>query len=132
MLKLTSQNVKDLFQKVLFNDGEDTTNHVPVQGITVNVGLHPGRLEEIKPQVKELLEQLPQEFHKGHGGGTTFMSMPALADGSMWGEQRDAQELLLMGLATGYLTYCLPREMWMVLPGGVPYVVFDPNPKVGE
>lgn len=132
MLKLTSQNVKDLFQKVLFNDGEDTTNYVPVQGITISMGLHPGRLEEIKPQVKELLEQLPKEFHKDHGGGTTFMSMPALADGSMWGEQRNAQELLLMGLATGYLTYCLPREMWMVLPGGVPYVTFDPNPKVGE
>jgi hypothetical protein len=130
MLKLTSQNVKDLFQKVLFNDGEDHTNHVPVQGITINVGLHPGRLEEIKPQVAELLGQLSQDFHKDHGGGTSFMNMPALANGELWGEQHNAQELMVLGLATGYLSYCLPREMWMMLPGGVPYLMFDPNPKV--
>ena len=32
------------------------------------------------------------------------------------------QELLLLGLAIEKIEYLLPREMWSILPGGMPYI----------
>lgn len=37
------------------------------------------------------------------------------------GEQLNVQELMILGLGIGKVVYCLPREVWSVLPGGVPY-----------
>jgi len=28
-----------------------------------------------------------------------------------------------LGIASGKLSYLMPREMWKVLPGGMPYLV---------
>jgi hypothetical protein len=32
-------------------------------------------------------------------------------------------ELVCLGTAIGKLEYLMPREMWNVLPGGMPYIV---------
>jgi len=33
------------------------------------------------------------------------------------------EQLMLLGLAAGWLKYQLPRKLWTALAGGVPYVV---------
>lgn len=35
---------------------------------------------------------------------------------------------MALGLATGYMEYMLPREVWIALPGSVPYVIIHENP----
>ncbi|WP_139357176.1 hypothetical protein [Leptospira alexanderi] len=59
-LKLTSENVSNLFLKCLFLEGEDTTNFVKAEGVAITIGFHPERLRTNKTQIKELLDQLPQ------------------------------------------------------------------------
>ena len=39
----------------------------------------------------------------------------------MGGEQIDADRLMMLGMAIGKVKYLLPRNLWFILPGGVPY-----------
>ena len=32
---------------------------------------------------------------------------------------------MTLGLATGYMRYMFPKEMWMMLPGRVPYLILS-------
>ena len=33
------------------------------------------------------------------------------------------EDLFCLGIAIGKVQYCLPRETWSLLPGGVPYLM---------
>jgi len=61
MSKLTN----NAFMDCLFKEGEDTTNHVKVEGLTSMFGLHLQRLEEKRELVTALLAELPAEFKEG-------------------------------------------------------------------
>ena len=128
MLELTSSNINKIFMNCLFKDEEikgknpKDLNHVPVKGIMTNVGFHPERLESHREEVKELLSQLPEAFFKSKGGGWSFLNMPMNNKNEQWGEQRTAEQLLLIGMGLGLAEIQLPREMWSSLPGCVPYI----------
>jgi len=98
---------------------------VLVEGLVNNFIFHPGRLEEKRGDIKELLEMMPPEFFKETGGGMSFLKLPFDKNGNQWGEQPTAELLVAAGIAAGYVSYCLPREMWAMMPGGVPYIVID-------
>ncbi len=57
-----SSLVENAFMSCLFNEGEDTTNYVRVEGLWSTFGLHPQRLEEKRELVTALLAELPAEF----------------------------------------------------------------------
>ena len=114
--------VNQTFQKCLFKDGEDTTNQVQVEGITNIFGLHPQRLEEQRETVTALVAELPPIFKEGY----SFLKLCENKNGEQWtGLQRTMQELMVMAVGLELMSYCLPREVWPVLPGGVPYVIFN-------
>lgn len=54
-----------------------------------------------------------------------FLLFSFTRDGEHWGEHINCQELVCLAIGTGLANYCLSREFWRLLPGGVPYVVFD-------
>ena len=56
---LEPSTVTNLTAYCLFKDGESTDDAVMVEGITRNFGFHPGRLAEKKPEIVELLNELP-------------------------------------------------------------------------
>lgn len=131
MLDLTTENVSKIFMNCLFEDEEikgkspDELAHVPVKGIMTNVGFHPGRLESHREEVKELLSQLPETFFKSKGGGWSFLNMAMNNKNEQWGEQRTAEQLLLIGMGLGLAEIQLPREMWSTLPGSMPYLCIN-------
>jgi hypothetical protein len=43
--------------------------------------------------------------------------------GNHWAEHQTIDFLLCLGLATDQVAFCLPREIWAALPGGMPYFV---------
>ena len=90
---LTPQRVDAIFADCLFRDGEDTGKAVLVQGIVLNVGFHPGRLGSHKAEIEEMLAELPDEFKESSGGGI------------------------------GRVRLLVPREMWAIMPGGMPYYI---------
>jgi hypothetical protein len=112
-----------IMKDCLFQDGEDTTNHVEAEGVTVTVGLHPERLVSHEQEIEDELADLPEMFYASTGGGWSFLNGCLDKESNQWGEQYNVQELLLLGLAIGKVTYLFPRPYWEKLPGGVPYFV---------
>jgi hypothetical protein len=118
-MKLTAENVNTVFKDCLFKEGEDTASHVKAQVVMNTFGFHPKRLESHRADIKEMLAGLPPEFSKG--GGWSFLNACMDKDGAQWGEHRDIDILLALGIATGQARIDFPRELWSALPGGLPY-----------
>lgn len=125
-MKLTSEKVHEVFMNCLFKEDESTENHKIGEGVKTKVGFHPERLKESESTIVELLEELPTEFKKTGGGGWSFLNMCNDKNGNQWtGLHQSMDELVALGNATGKLSFQLPREMWDVLPGGMPYLVIN-------
>lgn len=118
-MELTGINVDKIFRACLFNEGEDTSNHVLAHGVRHKVGFHPGRLEEHRGDIESMLSQLSDDFTKQ--GGMSFLNACITKDGEHWGEHPTVDQLVCLGLAIGKVEYCFPRESWNILPGGMPY-----------
>jgi len=106
-----------------------------VEGLVHGFGFNPDKIKQHREEIKELLDQMPLEFHPagvGGGGGYTFLNLPFTRDGEQWGEQRDAEALLCLGIAAGMATILVPRSVWNMFPGGVPYCAIDTSEKSSE
>ena len=123
MTKLNTETVHNTFMNCLFKDGEPTEIHTIGEGVKLKVGFHPERLKEAEPLIVEMLDGLHDNFKKTGGGGWSFLNMCDDRDGNHWGDHRTMDELVTLGIATGKIAFLMPRDMWEVLPGGVPYLV---------
>ena len=125
---LTPNNVNEIFLDCLFEDGtteeEALEKGIIVEGITLKIGLDPDKLAKHKDDIISMLNQLPKEFHEKKGGGWSFLNACNRADGSQWtGLHKDMQELMILGMAIRRVKYSLPRDLWGVMSGGMPYFV---------
>lgn len=122
--KITATNMAQLvaetFAKCLYKEGEDTTGMIAVEGIAHNYGFHPERLQEQKEIIQALVAELPVQFKEGW----TFLNLCTTKDGEQWtGLHLSMEQLMVMAIGLDIMAYCMPREMWNILPGGVPYVI---------
>ena len=126
-MELTAANIKSVIHDCLFTADElangTPTDYVAAEGVMMQVGFHPGRLESHREDVRSMLGQLADDLMHDKGGGMSLMNMPFTKDGTQYGEQRDADALYLLGSALGLAKYVLPRPMWSMFPGGMPYIV---------
>lgn len=102
-------------------DGLAPEGAIFVEGVMTTFGFHPDRLETHREEVRDWLSQLDDNFMKDKGGGWSFTQVPFTKSGEQWGEQRDAQNLLVLGEGLGLVKNQMPREIWEALPGGMPY-----------
>jgi len=125
MTTIDPEQVSTIFEDCLFKEDEDTSEYVVTEGITLNVGFHPGRLEGYKQIVGEMLALLPAEFlsvERGGGGGWSFLNACNDVNGHQWtGLHQTMEQLMLLGVGTEQVQYQLPKDMWSALPGGMPY-----------
>lgn len=125
---LNPDAVDKLMRYCLYKDNEIVGGGVPdgailVEGIVKKYGFHPGRIAEKKEEIRALLAELPDQFRIEVGGGWSFLNACNDRHGNQWtGEHRIMEILFCLGIATGLAEWQLTREMWMVLPGGMPYV----------
>lgn len=127
---LTSVAVELLFKECLFTEGEAVNDAVciPVNGIMVNVGFHPGRIEERVERIEALLAELDPTFLDivaGGKGGWSFLQLCNDRHDRLWGQHPDCERLMMLGLGIGKVSYLMPRDMWSALPGGMPYIVVN-------
>ena len=123
-MNLTAEKVHTVFMKCLFKEGEQTDNHKIGQGVMIKVGFNPERLKENEPVIIEMINDLPDEFKKTGGGGISFLNMCNDKNGNQWADlHKTMDELVVLGNAIGKLSFLMPKEMWSVLPGGMPYLV---------
>ena len=121
---LTTEKVEKLFVDCLFKDGENTEEHIPIKGITINVGFNPDRLEESKESIMTLLKELPETFMESKGGGMSFLNACTDKNGRQWtGFHQSMEKLFLLGIGIKKVSMPMPKELWKALPGGVPYFI---------
>ena len=102
-------------------DGQPPADTVLVDGVVRKYGLHPQRLESHRAEVETWLAALPREFRAKEGGGWSFLKACMDEDGNQWGEHVNMEQLFVLGMGLRPAKCLLPREMWSVLPGGMPY-----------
>lgn len=147
-MKLTAKAVQDVLTKCFYTDAEigpavpkePPVGAVCAEAVRAKYAFHPKRLEAAKPEIAGLLQGLPDLFHeapsklsdgdlirdgRNPGGGWSFLNACMTRDDVQWGEHSNVDELLALGVAAGYVRWSMPREMWRVLPGGVPYFIID-------
>ncbi len=122
MTKLTAEAVEAVLLSALPETKDTQGECVEIQGVMGTFRLQKRSLQEQSLTIKELLAQLPNEFYADEGGGWSFLNMCTTANGSLWGQQRDVNNLIVLGLGLELVSFLMPRELWEALPGGMPYV----------
>lgn len=127
MAKLSADAVTAVMKRVLFTDAELAAagggvpdGAVIVDGLVRKFGFHPARVAAEKPAIDSLLAELPDNFKLNGGGGWSFLNGCMDRDGQQWGEQRDVEALVCLGIGAGSASWVM-KDMANVLPGGVPY-----------
>lgn len=134
MEKLTSKNVTKIMCDCLYTPEETKTKDClkegkKVEGIMGTFVFNPERLNKNKQKIIDMLMQLPHQFRKSEGGGWSFLNGCMDENDNQWGEQTTVEALVCLGIAIDKVKYCLPRDMWKILPGSVPYFVINDEEK---
>lgn len=125
-IKLTAKNVHETFMKCLYQRDEKPSAFIEVEAVMSKFGFHPQRLKDSEPLITEMLNDLPETFKKEGGGGMSFLKMCEDRQGNQWADLHiTVDELVALGIATNKLSFLLPREHWMILPGEMPYLVVN-------
>lgn len=111
---IDANRVEQIFMNCLSKDG------VIVEGIMGRYGLN---VIGYEAEITEMLDQLPDSFKRGGGGGDSFLNGCMTRDGDQWGEHRSMEQLFCLGIAIERCVWAFPRDLWADLPGGMPYVV---------
>jgi hypothetical protein len=130
-MKLTAENVDATYNLCLFEENEtDRSEFVKGEGIRLVTGFHPKKLESQKQNIIDMLSELPDEFQQTKGGGMSFLNMCNDKYGRQWADLHQTMEkLVMLGNAVGAVVFLMPKEMWSVLPGGMPYLMVNsPGP----
>lgn len=129
---LCVENVDRIFSDCLFRSHAEHDEYVKNQGVVIKVKsiqnpggtvcFHAERLESHKEEIKEMVLQLPDGFHKDKGGGWSFLNLCQDRNGDLWtGFHTEAEKLALLGMATHVLMPLVPIKDSYLLPGGMPY-----------
>ena len=128
------EKVEEIFTDCLYRNEEISSlaaNEMPegmikVEGIVATFGFHPERVKQHEAEIIEMLSQLPDNFKKSGGGGWSFLNACNTKDGELWtGLHQRMEQLFCLGIAIRKVEYMFSRDMWMTLPGSMPYIVID-------
>lgn len=127
---ISSIRVDEIFRDCLYSDEEIQSKGealikeeaITAQGILSLFGFNPVRLESYRDEVSSILDQLPDKFKTTGGGGASFLEACCDKEGNLWGQHQDMEQLFSLGIALNLVQYPLPKDLWSVLPGGMPYV----------
>lgn len=125
---LSAERVHELFLKALPGEGADLAKVTLVTGITMKVGMSKSVIAENKGEIGQMVMQMEDAFMKTKGGGMSFLRMCYDRRNVHWAEHPTMQELVFLGIASGYMEELslpgIPRvEQMQMMPGGVPYYV---------
>ena len=122
-MKLTAKRVHELIIDSLGGVAPNPEKTIIAEGITCTFGFNVDKLATHKQEIIDLLNELPDSFKEKSGGGCSFLQACVDKNGNQWGEHHSMEELFCLGIAIGKVENLLPRDMWEMLPGGVPYYV---------
>jgi hypothetical protein len=126
-----AKTVNEIFMDCLYEekdlpeDKSTPKDAVLAEGLTLNVGFHPEKLKSHRQEIIEVIKEMPDAFIKGNAEPIDchFYLHRGLKKCAL--QHQTMEELVLLAIASELGGYCLPRETWSALPGGVPYVWFS-------
>lgn len=123
--KLTAEEVNEVYRRCLLTDTEVNELSEPMTPFVLGEGVKgiqvfsASRLAENRAKITEMIAELPSIDE-----GVSFMNLCEDKQGRQWTDlQRTVDELLQLGTATGEVFYLLPRDVWDMLPGGMPIIM---------
>jgi len=131
-MKLTHDAVMAIYNECRTDETEEEP--INVNAIVHEFVFNKDKIEENKPKIAELLDELPIQFKtadEGGGGGWTFLNACVDKNDIHWGEHPIMEVLVALGIAAGMVEFLMPREMWKMFPGAMPYFVVKTPTKVG-
>ena len=124
-MKLTAENVEAIFYECLCDENTKSATQ-PYKGVRNTASFDLAALRKRHGDIEDLLDELPEGFHEGKGGGWSFLNACMDREGNQWGEHRHMEMLFLLGLAVGRVREPEPfASMREHLPGGMPYYVIN-------
>lgn len=130
---INPNRVSEILKDCYYPKGEielkDIAAHGTIHGITYSYLLNPEKTAIHKEEIKNILAELSDSFFMGSretaGGGDSFLNMCMDRHGNHWGEHINCEELYVLGAACGFAQFGMKKEMWFLLPGGMPYICID-------
>jgi hypothetical protein len=120
---LTSARVLEVYQQCWRPEGSAPAHNVEVEGWLVRHTFSIMRLQRSRETIIRMLLSLHPGFRSDEGQGGSVGAMVTRGDGNVWStDLTDIEKLVALGLASGLVTFCAPRDKWASLPGGLPYV----------
>lgn len=132
-MKLNAKRVQELVLDSL-EPRTDPDHTIIAEGVVHTFGFNAEKLATHKDEIIELLDELPDNFKEEVGGGWSFIQACVDKHDNHWGEHHSMEELFCLGIAIGRVKVLMPRAMWSILPGGVPYYAIckEDQPTVTE
>lgn len=125
-MELTVENVRKIFRECFFDEEEEIVEPIIVSGCIMQVGFNPERIKKNEADIYDMLQQLPDDFKVSGGGGMSFINMCKNKEDKQWCDlHQTMDELVMLGMAIKKVKFLLPREFWVKLPGGMPYVIIS-------
>jgi len=125
-------HVDAMVKHSLFSQGEEERDRVIVDGFVQTFAFHRDRLEANRSAIKILIRDVVDDtFLLGGGGGNTAIYLTVDRTGQNWADQATAEAFFCLAAGLGLATYSVPRELWVAMPGGMPYIHFF-NVEQGE
>lgn len=121
---LTSENVINIYKECLLRenevkDNEPLVDFLMAEGIMAVTVFNAERLSARKDDIVSMIDELANLEE-----GISFLTLCMDKNGRQWtGDHRVMDLLIQLGIGIDYLSYCLPRDMWKVFPGQMPYLI---------
>lgn len=119
---IDSDRVALIYSNCLFENHQDTEDKIFVEGIIHDVEFDSKLLNDFKNEIETMLNELPDEFKETSGGG--FLNACNDKHGNQWtGLHFRMEQLFSLGIAIKKVKYLMPKNMWKMFPGEIPYLV---------
>lgn len=125
--KLTTDAVREILVACSGKEGD-----LRVDGICGYFWFDREKLRENRQAIIDLLYELPTPFRMSMGGGWSFLQACYDRHGYHWAEHPTMDALFCLGIAIDKAAYVLPRDMWTVFPGGMPYIYIKDSDENSE
>ncbi len=132
---LNSTRVKEIVEAAIYEEIPVPLPEgvISVEGIMIEFVFRPEVIEKYRQEIRDMAVELPKQFFdvkNGGEGGWSFLEMCNDYRGEQWtGLHMVMEGLCALIIGAGYGEWLLPRPLWQLLPGGMPYIVIYPNGK---
>lgn len=119
---LTGDRVHTLLGECL--SSADSRDVAVIHGVSRTFSVDLNKIAAAKSEIGQMLMQMADNFmlDGDKAGGWSFLNACVDRRGVQWTDLHSTvEELVVLGMASGLAFYTFSRDIWEVLPGGVPF-----------